>query len=93
MTDYRIHSVTFDDGAVSIIFGTGSDVRVDGKVALGRQVQFSLEHPDYAEDMELIERQIVKALRNILDDWESSEPYVLSTRDDDEDDEFGSRHQ
>lgn len=90
MTDYQIYSVNFEPGAVIITFGTDSDVRVEGMVSVGRQVQFSLDHPDYAEDMELIQRQIVKALRSVLEDWEASDVYVPQV-DDVDDDEFGSR--
>lgn len=89
MGSYRVHAITFEGDVVTINYLSSDDIRVEGMVGIAHQVQLSLEHPDYAEDVTLVERQISRLLRNVLEDWEDSTPWV--PEDDTEDYEMGSR--
>lgn len=91
MSELRIDTVAFSNGAVIISYFTQDDVRVDGHVGLLHQAQISLDHPDYAEDAERLERWAQRLLKNALEDWAESSPYVPEDEPDD-DEEFGSRH-
>ncbi|GAB3863238.1 hypothetical protein GCM10028801_30390 [Nocardioides maradonensis] len=94
MTDYRIHTITFDGDTVTIGYMASTDVRVEGMVGIAHQIQLSLEHEDYREDCLLLERQAVRTLRNALEDFDSSEPYDPSVElldEDDDEAEMGSK--
>ena len=87
MTDYRIHNISFEDDTVTIAYMSSTDVRVEGMVGIAHQIQISLEHPDYREDLHLLERQAQRMLRNCLEDWDASEPWTGETVEPDEDDD------
>lgn len=89
MTDHRVHSIAFDGDAVTLTFSTSTDVRVDGMVGVAQQVQISMDHPDYAETAELLHRQAVKFLREVMEDWTESQPWEPA--DAEEDLEMGGR--
>lgn len=94
MSDYRITSIAFEGDVLTIGYMASTDVRVDGMVGIAHQIQLSLEHPDYREDCHLLERQALRTLRNALEDFESSEPWVPGAEEllDEDDEEMGSRH-
>lgn len=87
-SELRIHAIAFDDDGISFQFiRLPDDVRVDGRVVMSSQAQASLGHPDYAEDAELLMGHAQRMLKNILEDWQSSEPYMPPSDDDDDDDD------
>lgn len=90
MSEHRIVSITFEGDVVNMQYLTATDVRVNGYVGLAHQIQLSMEHPDYAEDALLLERQAQRMLRNALEDWSESEPWTPD--DDSDDEEMGSRN-
>lgn len=53
-----------------------NDARVQGQVVMMRSVQIDLRHPDYREDADLLVGQATRLLKNCLEDFEESEPYV-----------------
>lgn len=84
--EYTVATIAFTpDGAV-IEFSSSTDVRGEGHLMLQRQLHLHAGHPDYREDIEDLQYRAVKALKNALEDFEQSLPYVP---EDDEDDEKG----
>ena len=87
MSGLRVHSITFEpDGIVIAYQDLPTDVRVEGKVALMHQAFVSADHPDYAEDMDLLHRQAVRMLSNVLDDHAESDPHQPESPQEDEPD-------
>ena len=84
MSEYTVQTVAFTpDGAV-IEFSHSTDVRSKGHLLLQRQLHLHAGHPDYREDIEDLQYRAVKALKNALEDFESSDPYTPEEEDDDE---------
>jgi len=89
MNGIQITGVAFEGDRLTISYiDLPTDVRVQGQVVMQRQVQLFMSHPDYNEDALRLHDRVVKVLRNALEDFEASEPYVPE-EDDDEDDERG----
>lgn len=89
MAEIQINAIAFEPGGVVISYiEIPTDVRVKGAVVMQHQVSLSADHPDYAEDISSLHARAVKALKNALEDFHSSEPYTPG-EDDDEDDERG----
>lgn len=87
--EIEVAQVAFDaEGGLIIGYMQSTDVRVQGAVVMQRQVRLDGRHPDYAEDIEALQRKAVKVLRNALEDFESSEPWTPEDEGD-EDDERG----
>lgn len=85
MSDLRIQAIAFEPDALIVSFvELPTDVRVNGRVVVQRQIQLSLEHPDYAEDADGLHARAVKAVRNALEDWTNSEPHMPEAEDDDD---------
>lgn len=83
MAEVQINAIAFEADALVISFiELPTDVRVNGRVAVQRQIQLSLEHPDYADDAASLHTRAVKTVRNALEDWEGSEPYTPETETD-----------
>lgn len=88
--EIEVSSITFSDEGFAISYiELPTDVRVEGRLALTHQIQLHAAHPDYREDMERLHDRAVRAIRNALEDYASSEPYVPATENDDDDDELG----
>ena len=89
MSDFEVDGLQFlPSGGLAITFmELPTDVRVQGQVVMQRHVTLAPSHPDYADDIDLLRRQVVKVLRNALEDFHNSEPY--DPRNDDEDDDRG----
>jgi hypothetical protein len=86
----RIHHIEFGEGAVEIGYTDfPADVRVKGAVVMMRQVTIDLRHPDYREDGDLLMAQAARMLRNVLEDFEDSEPHQPAAEPDDDDDDEG----
>lgn len=87
--EIEISSVTFADEGIAIQYiELPTDVRVEGRVVITHQIQLHAAHPDYREDIERLHDRAVKTVRNALEDFASSQPYVPPTETDD-DDELG----
>jgi len=86
VSDHTVQTIAFTPEGVVIEFSTPTDVRSDGHLMMQRQLHLHAGHPDYREDIEDLQYRAVKALKNALEDFATSEPY---TPDDDEDDEKG----
>lgn len=74
-----IHHVAFspDGDLIEVSYSDlPDDARVGGQVVMMRSLHIDLRHPDYREDAELLVRQATRLVKNALEDWESSEPYV-----------------
>lgn len=92
MSEFEISSITFSDDGVAIQYiQLPDDVRVKGRVVVAHQIQLSAGHPDYREDIEALHSRAVKAVRNALEDFMNSDPFVPPTDDTetDEDDDRG----
>lgn len=88
-TEYEVQNVAFDEGALVIGYiALPDDVRVDGAVVLQHQITLATGHPDYGEDALRLHDRVVRLLKNALEDFATSEPYVMG-REEDEDDERG----
>lgn len=84
---YEIHNIYFESDQLVIGYiELPTDVRVEGKAIQQHQLRLSAEHPDYAEDMTLLHDMAVRALKNALEDFNSTEPYVPALPDEDDDD-------
>ena len=89
MADVEILGIQFQEEGMVISFIGDDDVRVGGRSIMQRTISLSVKHPDYADDMVALHHKAVKVLKNALDDFDSSEPYVPDLGDDDDDDEKG----
>ena len=88
MTGIQITGIAFEGDCLTISFiDLPTDVRVEGQVVMQKQVRLLMSHPDYNEDALRLHDRAVKVLRNALEDFENSVPYI--PEDDDEDDEKG----
>jgi len=83
---YTVQTVVFTPDGVVIEFTASTDVRGGGHLMLQRQLHLHAGHPDYREDIEDLQYRAVKALKNALEDFETSDPY---TPEDDDEDEKG----
>lgn len=91
-TEYQVHALTFDGTSMLIQFiQLPEDVRVSGAVVMQRQLAISLAHPDYAEDADKLQRMAVRVLKNALEDFNDSPPYVPEEEDDDDELGMGER--
>lgn len=85
VAEIRISAIAFEHDLLVISYiELPTDVRVKGQVVQQHQVQLSLEHPDYDEDASALHARAVKALRNALEDFETSDPYDPETPDPDD---------
>lgn len=90
MGEIQIHTITFDEGGMSIQYvQLPEDVRVKGQLVQTHVLTLSAAHPDYREDTESLHARASKALRNALQDFETSEPHEPEESDDDDDDDRG----
>lgn len=91
MTDrkYEIASVTWTPEGIAIQYMTSTDVRVGGHAMAQHVLNMHAGHPDYAEDIDKLHDRVERVLRNALEDFEDSDPYVPELDDEDEDDERG----
>lgn len=88
-----VQSVSFEDGGLVIQYADmATDVRVGGKVFVGHQAHLSAAHPDYAEAADSLHRKVQRILKEALEDFEDSEPFIPSDEDDDEYREMGDGH-
>lgn len=84
----RVQSLTFDNDSLVIVYmAVPGDMRE--AIVQTHQIRLSLEHTDYAEDADALQHKAVRALKNALEDFTTSEPYDLSEVDDDTDDDRG----
>lgn len=85
MSEIEIHAIQFGEAGVVIQYmEIPTDVRVQGQLILSHSIQLHAGHPDYRDDIDLLHRKAVKAVRNALEDFHSSEPYVPESEEDDE---------
>lgn len=85
-TTIEIHSIVFSPDGMAIQFmELPTDVRVQGRAVLQRTLQLHASHSDYREDMAALHRLAVNAVKNGLDDWAESEPYVPDEEHEDDD--------
>lgn len=91
MSEIQINSIVFSDEGMAIQYITvPDDIRVKGQAVATHQLQLLAGHADYREDIESLHTRAVKALRNALEDFHESEPYVpAKDSEDDEDDDRG----
>lgn len=90
MSEIQIHTITFDEGGMSIQYiEVPNDIRVKGQLVQTHVLTLSAAHPDYREDVESLHTRAEKALRNALQDFAVSEPHVPEPADTDEDDDRG----
>jgi hypothetical protein len=92
VSEFEISSIQFSEDGMAIQYlQVPDDIRVRGRVVVAHQIQMSASHPDYREDIESLHARAVKALRNALEDFVDSEPYVPEPDDADteEDDDRG----
>ena len=62
-------------------------------VLISHSLHLSAEHPDYRFDIQGLRRATEAMLKNALEDYEDSEPFVPDVEDDDLDDEgMGAAH-
>lgn len=87
-TDLVIESISFHPEGLVITFFDPTDIRVGGRAVMSRQISLSRKHPDYEEDMDRLAVRALRVLKNGLEDWNGSEPFVPE-EEDDEDDERG----
>lgn len=89
--EFNIHSIVFEpDGLVISYIEVPTDVRVKGSAILQHTLRLHAGHPDYGSDGERLHDRAVKVLKNALEDFHDSEPYVPEDDpDDDVDDERG----
>lgn len=88
MSDLRIFSVSFDEAGIIVGYmDTATDVRVEGAVVLQHQARLDAGHPDYGDDIALLQRMAEKTLKNALEDFATSDPW--KPEDDEDDDEKG----
>lgn len=86
MTEIQIHQISFGDNTVEIGYTVfPEEMRVGGKVTMFRTVGINILHPDYGEDADLLMRQAQRMLRNVLEDYDESEPFDPSDQEDEED--------
>lgn len=78
-TEFEITNVGFDPEGLLIQYMAKDDVRVGGRVLLQHQLRAHASHPDYREDMALLHDLALRVLRNILEDFNESEPHVPET--------------
>lgn len=81
-----IQSISFDEDGVVVQYADSRDVRVRGQVVMQRLVRIERSHQDYSDDIEEIEHNTKRMLKNALEDWEESEPWVPPVEDDGDDD-------
>ena len=87
MTDKRLEitSITFADEGLAVQYiELPDDVRVDGRVVITPQIQLHKSHPDYRSDIERLHERAVSVVRNALEDFHNTAPYVPETEDDDD---------
>lgn len=90
MGEIQIHTITFDEGGMSIQYiEIPEDVRVKGQVVKTHVLTLSAAHPDYREDTESLHTRATKALRNALQDFSVSEPHIPEPDENEDDDETG----
>lgn len=89
--EYQVAAVRFtDEGAVVDFIVLPTDVRMDGQLVMQRQLAIeATRHPDYREDVLKLHDRVVRMLKNALEDFEESGPYVPEPPTS-EDDEMGS---
>jgi hypothetical protein len=88
VSEFEISSIQFADDGVAIQYvQLPDDIRVRGRVVVAHQIQLSASHPDYREDIASLHARAVKALRNALEDFADSEPYVPEDDDGDTEDD------
>lgn len=87
MGEVQIHTISFDDGGMSIQYiEIPEGIRVKGQLVQTHVLTLSAAHPDYREDIESLHTRAAKALRNALQDFAVSEPHEPEPDDDDDDD-------
>jgi hypothetical protein len=87
VSEYEINSVQFSDDGVAIQYmEVPDDIRVKGMVVRTSYLTVSAAHPDYREDIALLHGRAVKVLRNVLEDFNDSEPYVPEKEPDEDED-------
>lgn len=90
MGEIEISSIQFADEGIAIQYvEIPNDIRVQGQVVVNHQVQLSADHPDYRDDIVSLHTRAVKVLRNALEDFANSEPYVPAKDDIDDDEDRG----
>ncbi len=83
----EIFALNFDEQSVVVSYmHVPTDVRVGGQVAVQHQARLDIAHPDYAEDIETLQRLARRMLSNALEDFQNSEPWDPETDDDADDD-------
>lgn len=83
----QVQGIAFEPDGMTITFiDLPNDIRVGGKVAIFRQIRLDADHPDYREDMDLLQTQAVRAVRSALEDFEDSEPHDPASEQDEEED-------
>lgn len=88
-TERVVQSVSFDEGGVTVQYADLKDVRVEGQVALQHLARIEVSHPDYAEDIEDLQRRALRLLKNALEDWQDSPAWTPEVDDDDQDEGMG----
>lgn len=84
----EISSITFaEDGLAIQYIELPDDVRVEGRVVITHQIQLHAAHPDYRSDIERLHERAVGVVRNALEDFHATEPYVPPTEADEEDED------
>lgn len=87
MSTYEINNVYFEaDQLVIGYIELPTDIRVEGKAILQHQFRLSAEHPDYAEDMQLLHDMAVRVLKNAMEDFNATEPFTAKPAEEDDDD-------
>lgn len=86
---YDIGSVTWTAEGIAIQYMTSTDVRVGGHAMAQHVFNMHGAHPDYAEDIDKLHDRVERVLRNALEDFEESDPWVPELDDEDEDEERG----
>lgn len=88
--EIEVYSVTFAAEGLAIEYRElPTDVRVQGALIASHQLQLHAGHPDYREDIEKLQNRAVKVLKNALEDFRDSEPYVPDEEDDDDEKGMG----
>lgn len=86
---FDIGGITFDEQGLVIHYTSSTDVRVGGRLLQTHSLHLHRSHPDYGEDMEALHLKAERILKNALEDFEESEPWVPPADDNEEDDERG----
>lgn len=83
--EVRIDTIAFADDSIVIAYmALPTDVRGRGDVAIQHQIRLDLSKDDYAVDAGVIHDRIVRLVRDALEDFDASEPYVPEPDDDDD---------